>query len=84
MFDAHLLRGMIKEGLDLILTEGFVVLRGRDGPRLFEPLDTPRVDARVEAMFAQEQTILKKERNNALLNQGFSTLMTPLHKFGHP
>ncbi len=61
MFDAHLLRGMIKKRLDLILTKGFVVLRGRDGPRLFEPLDTPWVDARVEAMFAQEQTILKKK-----------------------
>lgn len=32
---------VIKEGLDLILPESFVVLRGRDGPRLLEPLDTP-------------------------------------------
>jgi hypothetical protein len=39
--DAHLFCSVIKEGLDLILPESFVVLRGRDGPRLLEPLDTP-------------------------------------------
>ena len=70
----HLLCSVIEEGLDLILTESLVVLRGRDGPRLLEPLDTPRVDPSVETMFAQEQTILNTIGNNVFVRSVFPSL----------
>ena len=75
----HLLCSVIEKGLDLILTESLVVLRGRDGPRLLEPLDTPRVDTSVETMFAQEQTILNKIGNNVFVRSVFSNLFYSRH-----
>jgi hypothetical protein len=54
------LGGVVKKRLYLILPDSLVALPASQDPRLLEPLDAAREGSRVEAVFAQEETVLMK------------------------